>query len=45
MDHDPHGIAPAAVDVCLEVEAERYAELWLETVSGARSRAGTGART
>ncbi|HEY7720286.1 MAG TPA: nucleoside hydrolase [Pedococcus sp.] len=45
LDHDPHGVAPAAVDVCLEVEAERYAELWLETVSGARSRAGTGART
>ena len=39
MDHDPHGIAPAAVEVCLEVDAERYARLWLDTVSGSLSGA------
>jgi inosine-uridine nucleoside N-ribohydrolase len=34
LSHDPHGLAPASIDVCLEVDAERYARLWLDTVSG-----------
>ena len=33
--HDPHGRARASVDVCLEVDARRYADLWLDTVRGA----------
>jgi pyrimidine-specific ribonucleoside hydrolase len=32
--HDPHGIAPALIDVALAVDGARYAELWLDTVSG-----------
>ena len=36
LAHDPHGQAPAAIDVSLEVEGERYARLWLDTVTGAR---------
>lgn len=31
--HDPHGIAPALVDVALGVDAARYARLWLDAVS------------
>lgn len=34
-EHDPHGRADAVVDVALEVDARRYAELWLHTVGGA----------
>ncbi|NYG07452.1 pyrimidine-specific ribonucleoside hydrolase [Phycicoccus badiiscoriae] len=34
LSHDPHGQAPASIDVCLEVDAQRYATLWLDTVSG-----------
>lgn len=34
--HDPHGQARSMVDVCLEVDAQRYATLWLDTVSGGR---------
>jgi pyrimidine-specific ribonucleoside hydrolase len=30
--HDPHGPAPAVVDVALEVDGERYVRLWLDTV-------------
>lgn len=32
LHHDPHGIAPASIDVCLSVQAERYARLWLDAV-------------
>jgi pyrimidine-specific ribonucleoside hydrolase len=31
--HDPHGIAPALIDVALGVDGPRYASLWLDTVS------------
>ena len=34
LSHDPHGLAPATIDVCLEVDADRYARLWLDTVGG-----------
>ena len=34
LDHDPHGQARSTIDVCLEVDAQRYATLWLDTVSG-----------
>ena len=34
-EHDPHGRADAVVDVALEVDSRRYAELWLRTVGGA----------
>lgn len=34
LAHDPHGAAPTLVDVCLEVDADRYAGLWVETLTG-----------
>jgi inosine-uridine nucleoside N-ribohydrolase len=34
LSHDPHGQARSTIDVCLEVDAQRYATLWLDTVSG-----------
>jgi len=34
LDHDPHGLAPALVDVALDIDAERVAALWLATVAG-----------
>ncbi|MCW2848336.1 MAG: Inosine/uridine-preferring nucleoside hydrolase [Marmoricola sp.] len=34
LAHDPHGQAPALIDVALEVDGPRYARLWLETVTG-----------
>ena len=33
VDHDPHGRARAVVDVALEVDGQRYADLWLATVA------------
>ena len=35
LAHDPHGIAPAAIAVCLDVDAKRYAELWVDTMTSA----------
>lgn len=32
--HDPHGLAPAVVDVALGVDGPGYAQLWLDAVSG-----------
>lgn len=32
--HDPHGVSPTSVEVALAVDADRYADLWLRTVSG-----------
>jgi pyrimidine-specific ribonucleoside hydrolase len=32
LSHDPHGLAPSVIDVGLEVDAERYARLWLDAV-------------
>jgi pyrimidine-specific ribonucleoside hydrolase len=32
MSHDPHGRSPVEVDVALEVDGTRYAEIWLDTV-------------
>ena len=37
LSHDPHGRARSTIDVCLEVDAGRYARLWLDTVSGRTS--------
>ena len=34
LAHDPHGQAPAVVDVALAVDGEGYARLWLDTVTG-----------
>jgi pyrimidine-specific ribonucleoside hydrolase len=34
LAHDPHGVPRASIDVCLGVDAQRYATLWLETVGG-----------
>ena len=33
VDHDPHGRARALVEVALEVDGDRYADLWLRTVA------------
>jgi pyrimidine-specific ribonucleoside hydrolase len=33
-EHDPHGMAPALVDVALEVDGQRYVDLWRSTVAG-----------
>ncbi len=33
LAHDPHGQAPAVIDVALEVDGERYARLWLDTIT------------
>jgi pyrimidine-specific ribonucleoside hydrolase len=30
--HDPHGLAPASVEVALSVDGDRYAGLWLRTM-------------
>jgi pyrimidine-specific ribonucleoside hydrolase len=37
LSHDPHGRARSTIDVCLGIDAERYARLWLDTVSGRTS--------
>ncbi len=34
LDHDPHGLAPASVDVALDVDGPRVADLWVRTVGG-----------
>ncbi|MCA1781515.1 MAG: nucleoside hydrolase [Dermatophilaceae bacterium] len=36
LAHDPHGQALTRVDVGLEVDAEGYAALWVETLAGGR---------
>ena len=36
LAHDPHGQSPTSIAVGLHVDAERYARLWLDTVSGRR---------
>ena len=33
LAHDPHGQAPAVIDVALAVDGARFAQLWLDTVS------------
>lgn len=35
LAHDPHGLAPTAVDVALGVDGQRYARLWLDAVGHA----------
>ena len=35
LAHDPHGQAPAVIDVALAVDGEGYARLWLDTITGA----------
>lgn len=42
LAHDPHGAAPSLVDVCLDVDAERYARLWVDTLTGALTPSTTG---
>jgi inosine-uridine nucleoside N-ribohydrolase len=32
MEHDPHGVSPAVLDVALAVDGPRLAGLWLDTV-------------
>jgi pyrimidine-specific ribonucleoside hydrolase len=34
LDHDPHGLARAMVDVALEVDGPVLADVWLRTMSG-----------
>jgi pyrimidine-specific ribonucleoside hydrolase len=34
LDHDPHGLPATSVEVAMSVDADRYADLWLETVQG-----------
>ncbi|HMM93512.1 nucleoside hydrolase [Phycicoccus sp.] len=34
MDHDPHGPAPASVDVALDINGPWVADVWLRTVGG-----------
>ncbi|KRE43896.1 nucleoside hydrolase [Knoellia sp. Soil729] len=36
MEHDPHGLAHAQVDVALEIDGPRVARLWLDTIKGVR---------
>jgi inosine-uridine nucleoside N-ribohydrolase len=35
LAHDPHGQAPASLEVALDVDGERYAKLWLDTITTA----------
>jgi inosine-uridine nucleoside N-ribohydrolase len=46
LAHDPHGQAPAVIEVALAVDGPRYAQLWLDTVTAGSSvtRAGWGSR-
>ncbi|HET7303743.1 MAG TPA: nucleoside hydrolase, partial [Segeticoccus sp.] len=39
LAHDPHGVAPCAVDVALEVDGKRYADLWLGALRSPSPRA------
>ena len=34
LAHDPHGLAPAQVDVCLAIDGPRIADLWVRTLRG-----------
>lgn len=34
LEHDPHGMAPAVIDVAVAVDGDRYAKLWLDAVGG-----------
>ncbi len=34
LAHDPHGLAPAIVDVALRIDGPRIADLWVRTVGG-----------
>ena len=34
MEHDPHGLAPASVDVALGIDGPAVADLWVRTVGG-----------
>ncbi len=34
LAHDPHGPAPGMIDVALDVDAERFRRIWLDTVAG-----------
>jgi pyrimidine-specific ribonucleoside hydrolase len=37
MAHDPHGASPLLVEVCLGVDADRFARLWVDTLMEGRS--------
>ena len=34
LSNDPHGASPVVLDVGLEVDGQRYGDLWLDTVGG-----------
>jgi len=34
LTHDPHGLAPALIDVCLGIDGAAVAALWLSTIAG-----------
>jgi pyrimidine-specific ribonucleoside hydrolase len=34
IENDPHGEAPVRVEVALEVDGDRYAQLWMDTLLG-----------
>ena len=34
LAHDPHGQAPASIDVALAVDGDHYSRLWLDTLAG-----------
>jgi pyrimidine-specific ribonucleoside hydrolase len=34
LEHDPHGLAPASVDVALGIDGPAVADLWVRTVGG-----------
>jgi pyrimidine-specific ribonucleoside hydrolase len=43
--HDPHGLAPALVDVALAVDAKAYTDLWLAAVSAGSSASSSTSRS
>jgi pyrimidine-specific ribonucleoside hydrolase len=45
QEHDPHGLAATVVDVALAVDAARYADLWVDAVTGAGGVSAAGAPT
>ena len=40
LAHDPHGLAPTMVDVALEIDGPRIADLWVRTVRGEAPMSG-----
>ncbi len=42
LDHDPHGLAPALVDVALDIDVAQVARLWLDTVTAGATAVSPG---